>query len=542
MLSRSRFVTIALAALTASLLALIGVVPAQDDNKPPVAPHPDDKGRSDSGVVVVGDGSKEKSAPGSDASEIPRIPPPDSKACELPAGFTAHVVTTGLTFPTSIEFDDRGIMYIAEAGEAPGADTAPARILRIIPTGQTGQMRTEVIADQLSAPVNDILWHQGRLYISHRGKISVLESNGRVRDLVTGLPSFGDHTNNQMAVGKDGKIYFGQGSATNSAVVGIDNFLMGWLPKKPEVHDVPGKDVTLAAGAGAFEAPDLMSIIGKNNLQKTKTGAFQPFGKSAEDGAIISGSAKANAAILRMNADGSDLEVFAWGIRNPFGVRFGPDGKLYATESALDDRGSRPIANAPDCLWEIKEGAFYGWPDFAAGVPVTDTRFKPKKGEGPKFILTDHPQVEKPLATFDPHSSATKFDFAPDGPFGKDSIYVAMHGDLCPMTGETPADLLSYAVLKLDRDTMKPEPFFRAKKQALGPKGFEYVATAGPRRPIAVRFSPRGDALFVVDFGPIAMLPSALGGAPKPFPGTGTVWVITATAPGTFIDTPGARR
>jgi glucose/arabinose dehydrogenase len=358
---------------------------------------------------------------------------------------------------------------------------------------------------------------------------------------VTGLPSYGDHTNNQMAAGKDGKIYFGQGSATNSAVVGIDNFLMGWLPKNPKVHDVPGKDITLAAGAEAFEAPDLMSIIGKNDLKTAKTGAFRAFGETAEKGAKIAASPKANAAILRMNADGSNLEVFASGIRNPYGVRFGADGKLYATESALDDRGSRPVANAPDCLWEIKEGAWYGWPDFAAGIPVTDTRFKPKKGEQPKFIMADHPPLEKPLATFDPHSSATKFDFGPNEQFGKGAIFVAMHGDMCPLTGERPPNLLSYAVLKLDRSSMKPEPFFRAKKDALGPKGFEHVATAGPRRPIAVRFAPRGDAMFVLDFGPIAMLPSALGGSFKPFPGTGTVWVIVPNTAGT-AGTGGATR
>ena len=53
--------------------------------------------------------------------------------------------------------------------------------------------------------------------------------SGGLRDLVTGLPSLGDHHNNQIAAGPDGKIYFGQGVATNSGVVGVDNFVFGWL-------------------------------------------------------------------------------------------------------------------------------------------------------------------------------------------------------------------------------------------------------------------------------------------------------------------------
>src|SRR5205085_1501997 len=119
-----------------------------------------------------------------------------------------------LTYPTSIDFDDAGAMYIAEAGFMDGDPVVPARILKL-----TGNDR-QVVAENLKGPVTDILWHQGKLFISHRGKISVL-ADGRVKDLVTGLPSFGDHSNNQLAVGPDGKLYFGQGSATNSGVVGM---------------------------------------------------------------------------------------------------------------------------------------------------------------------------------------------------------------------------------------------------------------------------------------------------------------------------------
>jgi len=62
------------------------------------------------------------------------------------------------------------------------------------------------------------------------GKISSVTGEGKVTDLVTGLPGYGDHFNNQLAPGPDGKIYFGQGAATSSGVVGLDNgYPFVWL-------------------------------------------------------------------------------------------------------------------------------------------------------------------------------------------------------------------------------------------------------------------------------------------------------------------------
>jgi len=51
------------------------------------------------------------------------------------------------------------------------------------------------------------------------GKISSVTSEGKVTGLVTGFPGYGDHFNNQLAPGPDGKIYFGQGAATSSGVL-----------------------------------------------------------------------------------------------------------------------------------------------------------------------------------------------------------------------------------------------------------------------------------------------------------------------------------
>jgi hypothetical protein len=98
-------------------------------------------------------------------------------------------------------------------------------------------------------------------------------------------------------------------------------------------------------------------------------------------------------------------------------------------------------------------------------------------------------------------------------------------GDMTPSTG-TKVEHPGFSVARLDMTTMKVEPFFRARKEALGPKGFEYVATAGPKRPVDVKFAPDGLALFVVDVGAMTDVPTAMGPAPRPFPGTGVVWQI----------------
>src|SRR5688500_9844636 len=122
--------------------------------------------------------------------ELPKVPPPDAAAAETLPGYRVEVVLKDLTYPSSVDFDDQGNMYVAEAGYVYGDHAAPARIWRI--SADRGEPR--IVAENLSGPVTDILWHRGRLYISHKGKISALEpAGGETRDLVTGLPSLGDH-------------------------------------------------------------------------------------------------------------------------------------------------------------------------------------------------------------------------------------------------------------------------------------------------------------------------------------------------------------
>src|SRR5579864_6012091 len=91
------------------------------------------------------------------------------------------------------------------------------------------------------------------------GRILKVSQSGTVTPLVEDLPSTGDHHTNGPVVGSDGYVYFGQGTATNSGIVGVDNYQYGWLRRYPRFHDIPAKDVVLTGvnyeSLNPFSAP-----------------------------------------------------------------------------------------------------------------------------------------------------------------------------------------------------------------------------------------------------------------------------------------------
>ena len=67
---------------------------------------------------------------------------------------------------------------------------------------------------------------------------------------------------------------------------------------------------------------------------------------------------KAN--ILVMDPDGSNLEVYASGLRNPVGMDLEPITKtLWTSVNERDELGDNLV---PDYLTSVKEGGYYGWP------------------------------------------------------------------------------------------------------------------------------------------------------------------------------------
>lgn len=66
------------------------------------------------------------------------------------------------------------------------------------------------------------------------------------------------------------------------------------------------------------------------------------------------------ADILVMNLDGSGMEIYASGLRNPVGMAWAPGTKtLWTVVNERDELGDNLV---PDYLTSVKKGGFYGWP------------------------------------------------------------------------------------------------------------------------------------------------------------------------------------
>lgn len=395
-----------------------------------------------------------------------------------------RTVADNLNFPTSLAFDPKGVPYVAESGLPLDGAPRGGRVLRLRTDGTR-----ECLVQDLRAPVTGLIYHDGYFYISeggNPGRISRLSLTGKRETVLDGLPGFGNYHTNTVAIGPDGKIYFGQGAHTNSGIIGRDSLHLAWLGRLPHDPDIPGYDVRLTG----WNAETIEEQPG--GLRRVLTGAFSPYGESTAQGQTLRGRMPCTASIMRANPDGSNLELVAWGIRNPFGLGFLPDGRLLASDQGSDQRGSRPIANGPELLFEIKKGSWYGWPDFIGGEPVTNPKYRAPGAAGLSFLLANHhelPRPERPLAVFPENSAATKFDITP-ATRGERHLIVALFGDEKPMTAAHGARS-GRALARVDLREWSVEVFCK--------NCFS--------RPIDVRFSPQTKHLHVLDFGVFEMGP-----------------------------------
>lgn len=423
----------------------------------------------------------------------------------LPQGYKVDVFAEGLTTPINLIISDNGEMFLADSGVISGS----GKVLKLI------NGRFQVIAEGFNPPLTGITYYNGDIYVAHRGFITAVKPNGNKVDILSGLPSWGDHHNNRVVFGIDGKMYFGQGTATNSGVVGKDN--EGWVKKYPFFHDYPGSAIQLT-GYNFISENFLSNAVNDSTL----TGAYVPFGVSNRPGEVINGIVRASGSILCANPDGSNLELLAWGLRNPFRMKFDRYNRLFSTNHGMDVRGSRPVDNSPDEFHLVQGGAWYGWPDYTGGKPVTLPDFKPENWPQPNFLLSYHPMTPpRPLATFASHSAIMGFDFSYTTTFGNiGDVYIAEFGSEAPeTTGGKPLPDVGHRVSRIDMRTGQIYTF------AINKSGYaaSYTNSGGFERPIDIIFGP-DNVMYIVDFGMFEE-----NGGNGNIPETGVIWRITRT-------------
>ncbi len=434
---------------------------------------------------------------------------------QLPQGYTAEVVATGLNAPAHCTFDADGYCYVAESGHK---IESPPRIVKVnVVTGEK-EVYYEFPRKRwvLSGALTGVLWHSGYLYAMNTDTLLRIRPGGLVEELLTGLPGVGDHQANYPVLGPDGKLYYGQGCATNAGVVGADNFAFEWLTKYPDFHDYPAQELRLAGRN--FTYPNVLDDV----TESVQSGAYSPFGETTAQRQIIPASDRPTGAIMRCNLDGSNLEVVAWGLRNPYGLAFDAQGRLYCTEHGMDERGQRFIIGDPDDLYRIEEGRWYGWPDYASGVRLDDPRWGDGgKNREPLIENPPDPNPPKPLAEFEMHVAANGVDICKDARFGfEGQAFVACFGDLAPIT--TMAHSATPRGFKVQRvDLTSGAIYDFAVNRIAGPASM--LPHEGFERPSHCQFGPDG-ALYVVDFGEIEIAPEQ-GGIREQM-GTGTLWCI----------------
>jgi sugar lactone lactonase YvrE len=215
-------------------------------------------------------------------------------------------------YPICVAVDENDRVFVSL--QLKGEDDYSGRIFELVTEqGPNDKVRLKTVADspclfrtfglavrggEIFVSRSGFLAHarKGRIEYENSGAITRLRDLDRdgmmdyYEDVVTGLPGaqgpVSQHSNNGIAFGPDGSLYFTQGVHSDRDVLN---------------HPWEGK-------------------------------------------------------ILRASPNYQKVTVFASGLRNPFGLVFGPDGQLFATDNDVT------LGNPGDELNLIKEGADYGHP------------------------------------------------------------------------------------------------------------------------------------------------------------------------------------
>jgi glucose/arabinose dehydrogenase len=289
------------------------------------------------------------------------VPRPQNAWPKVPAGFHVQLFASGLDNPRLIRTAPNGDIFLAES------KTGKIKVFRGISKAGKAQ-QTEVFASDLNRPY--------------------------------GI--------NFYPPGKDPKWVY----------VGSTDEVVRFAYKNGDLHaSSPAQKIAqLPSSSSGHWTRDLQFSLDGKKL-------FVAVGSASNvDDPDTTPAEKNRADILVMNPDGSDMHVYASGIRNAGGgLAIHPSsGELWCSVNERDGLGDDLV---PDYITHVQEGGFYGWPWWYIGG-TQDPRHKGK-----------HPELKSKLLTPDvllqPHHATLEIAFYEGKQFPEEyrgDIFSSQHG------------------------------------------------------------------------------------------------------------------
>ena len=255
--------------------------------------------------------------------------------------------TKGLEGAVSFDFDKENNLYIAFKNN-----------IKVI----NKENKEEILVYDKTLNIYDIACYNNDIIIATDNRVLLYDINTeQYRELINDLPNNGLNYKTNIILDEE-YLYISIGSNTNSGVVDENN--------KNE-------------DKASFEWE--VTGIGYNSNY-----AFMPFGERSIEGQKVKESVLSNASILRYDLNSNEFITYATGIRNVEGLAVNSIGKLTAIVGGMEDSGVRAVKDDVDYIYDIKERAWYGWPDFSGGDPITSPRFSDGTNKL-SFVIANHP-------------------------------------------------------------------------------------------------------------------------------------------------------
>ena len=228
--------------------------------------------------------------------------------------------------------------------------------------------------------IYDFLYDENNVYIATDNRVLQYNiENDEYKELMLNLPNLG--LNKEIKLLKDeNKLYVAIGSNTNSGIV--------------DEKGLP------------CDRPSISFKLNGINYGENKTGAFKEFGISTSNGEKAHDNGQiGNGTLMLYDLKENQVSIFSYGVRNIEGIDITSDKKIFSVVGGMENVGSRPIMDDLDYIYELKESAWYGWPDFSGGDPITSPRFT-DGSFSIKSILKEYPN-KTPQAPIYEHSAVS---------------------------------------------------------------------------------------------------------------------------------------